>query len=54
VRFENFRFSLFFLLIRFLVRIKLLDDSGCLEIVVRAGRILERDRYAVVPAAALG
>ena len=47
MRFENLKSSLFFLLIRFLVWIKLLDDSGCIEIVVRDGRILERDRYAV-------
>jgi len=47
VRFENLKSSLFFLLIRFLVWIKLLDESGCIEIVVRDGRILERDRYAV-------
>src|SRR5437762_6025020 len=52
--FEDFKPPLLFLLIGFLIRIKLLDDSRRIETVIRDGCILEDDRDSIVPAAILG
>src|SRR5260370_28867830 len=47
VRVENFKATLFFLLVRFLIRIELLDQRGAVEIVVGNRGALEDDGHPV-------
>src|SRR6266705_4934729 len=51
VRVENLETPLLFLLVRFLIRIELLDQRGAVEIVVGNRSVLEDDGHPVIPAA---
>src|SRR6266851_2923467 len=51
---ENFESPLFFLLVRFLIRIESLDQRGAVEIVVGNRGALEDDGHPVIPAAVFG
>ena len=51
VRVENLETPLLFLLVRFLIRIELLDQRGAVEIVVGNRSVLEDDGHPVIPTA---